>query len=217
METAQQPSSGRKRMSRAEREQQILRTAEEVFATRGYQAASMDDIAQRVGLSKPMLYEYFGSKDGLLLACLERAKRELLECTSAAAAGASDPEQLLHDGLLAFFRFGEEHARSWALLRNESAVPGTGLDTELEAVRRQQVDFTANMLRSSLPATEESRLEAFAEAIIGACERMALWRESRPEVTPEKVTEHLMALIWPSLSGELGQKSESTSNSHDQA
>ena len=68
------PATGgrRKRMPRAEREQQILEVAEEVFAGDGYQATSMDDIAQRVGLSKPMLYEYFGSKEGLLLACLEK-------------------------------------------------------------------------------------------------------------------------------------------------
>ncbi|SFD72201.1 transcriptional regulator, TetR family [Actinopolyspora alba] len=208
MEIAQRAGSGRKRMSRAEREQQILGIAEEVFAERGYQAAAMDDIARRVGLSKPMLYEYFGSKEGLLLACLERAKRELLECTSAAAASAESPEQLLHDGLLAFFRFGEDHKQSWALLRNESAVPGMELDTELEGIRRQQVSFTSDMLRMSLPETDEYRMEAFAEAIIGACERMALWRENHPEVTPEMAAEHLMALIGPSLSGEARSFSE---------
>lgn len=186
-------------MSRAERERQIVRIAEEVFATRGYQAASMDDIAARVGLSKPMLYEYFGSKEGLLLACLERAKRELLESTAAAATNASDPVQLLNDCLLAFFRFSDDHKQAWALLRNESAVPGVEVDSELESIRSQQVDFTSDMLRLSLPSLDENRLEAFAEAIIGACERMALWREQRPEVTPEIATEHLMALISPSL------------------
>ncbi|SDP69586.1 transcriptional regulator, TetR family [Actinopolyspora xinjiangensis] len=214
METAQQANPGRKRMSRAEREQQILGIAEEVFAERGYQGTAMDDIAQRVGLSKPMLYEYFGSKEGLLLACLERAKRELLECTSTAAANAETPEQLLHDALLAFFRFGEDHKQAWALLRNESAVPGVELDTELEGIRGQQVGFTTDMLRMSLPEADEYRLEAFAEAIIGACERMALWRENHPEITPETVTDHLMALIGPSLSGEA--RASQARHSHDQ-
>ncbi|PRW63204.1 TetR/AcrR family transcriptional regulator [Actinopolyspora mortivallis] len=203
-------------MSRAEREQQILGVAEEVFAARGYQATSMDDIARRVGLSKPMLYEYFGSKEGLLLACLERVRRELLECTSAAAANAVGPEQQLHDGLLAFFRFGEEHKQSWALLRTESAVVRAGLDTELEGFRTQQAEFTEQMLRVTLPNTDPARLEAFAEAIIGACERMALWRENRPEITPERVTEHLMALIWPSLSAEVAAAERVHTTSHDQ-
>ncbi len=185
----------RKRLPRVERERQILEVAEEVFATRGYQAASMDDIAHRVGLSKPMLYEYFGSKEGLLLACLERARHGLLEATTAAAESAEGTEQLLHDGLLAFFRFSDEHRQAWALLRNEDAVPGVAVSTGIEAIRKQQTEFTAEMLRLSLPETGEERLEAFAEAIIGACERLAIWRESRPEITPEKATEHLMALI----------------------
>lgn len=181
----------------------MLGVAEHVFATDGYQASSMDEIARRVGLSKPMLYEYFGSKEGLLLACLERAKRELLDATVAAAADATGPEQLVHDCLLAFFAFGDEHSLTWKLLRNESALPAASVDTGLEAIRKQQTQFTAGLLESARPDLGADRLEAFAEAIIGACERLALWREQQPEITPEKATEHLMALITPSLTQNL--------------
>ncbi len=196
---AETTNGTRKRHTRAEREQQILSVAEEVFAAEGYQASSMDDIAHRVGLSKPMLYEYFGSKEGLLIACLHRAKRELLEATTRAAEGAQHPEQLLHDCLLAFFRFGEDHAQAWALLRNESAVADTSVTTELEAIRAQQTDFTARLLQATRPDLSELRAEAYAESIIGACERLALWREHRPEVTPETAAQHLMDLLHPSL------------------
>lgn len=192
-------SGPRKRHSRAERERQILAVAEEIFAAQGYQTAAMDEIASRVGLSKPMLYEYFGSKEGLLIACLHRAKRELLDATTRAAETAHDAESLLHDCLLAFFRFGEDHAQSWALLRNESAVPSASVSSELEAIRAQQTEFTAQLLRAARPELEELQAEAFAESIIGACERLALWRERRPEVTPEDATAHLMRLIHPSL------------------
>ncbi|GAB3277160.1 TetR/AcrR family transcriptional regulator [Parasphingorhabdus pacifica] len=189
----------RKRVSRAQREREIVAVAEEVFATEGYQTASMDHIAQRVGLSKPMLYEYFGSKEGLLIACVERAKRELLECTSAAAANAGNPEQLMYDCLLAFFKFGDDHQQAWELLRNETALPNSTVHSELEAIRMQQTEFTAELLRVARPELDSVRLEAFAEAIIGACERLALWRERRPEITPEMATEHLMAMLTPSL------------------
>lgn len=193
-------SGRRKRLPRAEREQQILAVAEQVFATNSYQATSMDDIAHRVGLSKPMLYEYFGSKEGLLLACVERARRELLEATTEAAAGAAgDAAQLLHDCLLAFFRFSDDHAQSWALLRNEAAIPVATVNTELEATREQQTELTVRLLEASRPELDRVRLEAFAESIIGACERLALWREKRPEITAEHATQHLMALISPSL------------------
>lgn len=199
METEQAPAAPRKRLPRVERERQILEVAETVFATRGYQATSMDDIAQRVGLSKPMLYDYFGSKDGLLLACLERAQRELLAATTAAVQEADGPDRILHAGLLAFFRFSDEHRQAWALLRNEAAAPGDEISSGLEAIRRQQTEFTGEMLRVSLPDLDEQQLEAFAEAIIGACERLAIWRENRPEITPEKATEHLMTLVSPKL------------------
>ena len=82
MSAATPPAPRRKRMSRAAREQQMLDVAEEVFGERGYQATSMDEIAERCGVSKPMLYEYFGSKDGLLVACVSRSKAELLDVTA---------------------------------------------------------------------------------------------------------------------------------------
>ncbi|WP_343231366.1 TetR/AcrR family transcriptional regulator [Saccharopolyspora ipomoeae] len=190
---------GRKRMSRAEREAQILEVAERVFASDGYQASSMDDIAGQVGLSKPMLYEYFGSKEGLLLACLRRSKRELLEATSQAAANATSSEQLLYDCMLAFFRFGDEHQQAWALLRNEFSIPNASVNSELEAIRIQQRDFTANLLRQVRSDLDDEQAEAYAESIIGASERLALWREHRPEVTAEKATEHMITLFTPGL------------------
>ncbi|MBK0870461.1 MAG: TetR/AcrR family transcriptional regulator [Saccharopolyspora sp.] len=189
----------RKRLPRAEREQQILAVAEEVFAGSGYQASSMDDIAQRVGLSKPMLYEYFGSKEGLLIACVERARRELLDATTVAAANAADNETLLHDCLLAFFRFSDDHAQAWALLRSEAAIPSASVDSAVEETRAQQTGLTARLLEASRPDLDPERLEAFAESIIGACERLALWRERSTEITAERATQHLMALISPSL------------------
>lgn len=197
---ADEPAGRRKRYTRGEREQQIMSVAEEVFAAEGYQAVSMDDIAQRVGLSKPMLYEYFGSKDGLLLACIERAKRGLLDATTAAAtAHTGEHEQLLYDCLLAFFRFTDEHRQAWALLRHEQTMPTEPVNTGLESIREQQTRFTAGLLETTRPDLDPVRLEAFAEAIIGACERMALWRENRPEITPQDATEHLMALVGRNL------------------
>lgn len=187
----------RKRLPRAERERQILGVAERMFAEQGYQAASMDDIAHHVGVSKPMLYAYFGSKEGLLLACLERAKRDLLDSTTVAVDNATTPERKLYLGLLAFFQFSDEHAQAWALLRNEAALES--VDSGLEAIREQQVGFTAEMMRQVGLSGDPVRLEAFAESIIGACERLALWRERRPEITPEIAATHLMALISPGL------------------
>jgi AcrR family transcriptional regulator len=103
----------RRRVGRAERERQILDAAVAVFGERGYQNASMDQVAERVGVTKPVLYTHFGSKEGLLLACIARARAELLDVTSAAATSASTPEEMLRRGTLAFFDYLESQAPAW--------------------------------------------------------------------------------------------------------
>ena len=96
----------RVRMPRAQREEQILRIAEEVFAERGFQATTMEDIAERVGVTKPLIYEYFGSKEGLLSACITSARSQLRVATEAAwqEVGPDAPlEVIFRAGVGAFF------------------------------------------------------------------------------------------------------------------
>ncbi len=191
----------RRRVPRAEREEQMLAVAEQVFAERGYQAASMDEIAERVGVSKPMLYEYFGSKDGLLLACVSRARTELLEATRRATSGAATPEEMLGRGLLAFFRFIDAHSRAWLVLLHEALITVGPAAEEIEAIRRQQTDLIATLLAPHFPTATARELDAYAQIIVGACERLAVWRERHPDVTPEEAARHLMDLTWLGLAG----------------
>ncbi|GLZ31872.1 TetR family transcriptional regulator [Lentzea sp. NBRC 105346] len=179
-------------MPKAQRMEQMLTVAEEVFAERGYLAASMDEIAERVGVSKPMLYEYFGSKEGLLIACVHKARIELRAKTEQAIANASTPEEFLRLGLLAFFEFIAEHTKSWAMLRQETAIA----HEEVEAVRRQQTDLIASVLTGFAPGIDALEAEAFAEIVVGACERLALWCERRPSVGPALATDYIMDVVW---------------------
>jgi AcrR family transcriptional regulator len=188
----------RPRMSRADRERQMLDVAEEVFAERGYGAVSMEEIAERVGLSKPMLYEYFGSKEGLLLAVIRRARGELREATERAVGAAGTPEEMLRRGYVAYFRFNEAHRRAWLVLLQESMLL-RGAAEEIEAIRRQQSEMMVGLLARHLPDRPRHALEAYAESMIGACERMALWRARTAEITPEEAATHLMDLTWTGL------------------
>jgi AcrR family transcriptional regulator len=183
-------------VSRAERERQILDAAVAVFGERGYQAASMDVVAERVGVTKPVLYAHFGSKDGLLLACIARARAELLEVTTTAAASAHGPEEMLRRGTLAFFEYLDRREPAWTLLYSESTVAGEAL----EGIRAQQTDFIAALLAAQAPDADPQRLAGWAQVIVGACERLALWRGSERTVTSEQATEYLMDLVWTGLS-----------------
>lgn len=190
-------------MPKAQRKAQMLDVAEVVFAERGYLAASMDEIAERVGVSKPMLYEYFGSKEGLLIGCIHRARTELLDRTQRAIAGADGPEEVLRHGLLAFFEFIAEHKQSWALLRQEAAVTVPSAVDEVEGIRRQQTDLIAAVITALIPGIDPVEAEAFAEIVVGSTERLALWCERRPEVGPERATAYVMDVVWRGVASRL--------------
>ena len=201
-----EPRTPRRRVSRAERERQILDAAVAVFGERGYQAASMDVVAERVGVTKPVLYAHFGSKDGLLLACIARARSELLEVTTTAAASADRPEEMLRRGTLAFFEYLEQREPAWAFLYSESTVAGDAL----EGIRAQQTDFIAALLAAQAPDADTQRLTGWAQVIVGACERLALWRGSARTVTSEQATEYLMDLVWTGLAAVGGAAAQSS-------
>ncbi len=182
------------RLPRAERERQILDAALAVFAERGFQSASMDAVAERVGVTKPVVYTHFGSKEGLLLALLAQARAELLDVTTAAAASADNPQDALRHGTLAFFTYVERRP-AWSLLCAESSVAGEAL----EGIRAQQTDFIAALLVAQSSNAPTQQLTAWAHVIVGACERLAIWRANDPTVTAEQATDYLMDLVWTGL------------------
>ena len=186
-------------MARADRERQMLQVAEEVFAERGYQAASMDEIAERVGVSKPMLYAYFGSKEGLLLACIRRSRAELREVTIAAIAQGGGPREVLRRGLVAHFRFIDAHTRAWAILRAEAALAGPAA-AEVEEVRNQQATLIAESTAALAPGADPLLVEAYAQLLVGATERISLWRGRHPEIGPEAAADLVLAVIWDGVS-----------------
>src|SRR4051812_25102080 len=101
-------------MSRADREAQLLEVAEQTFAERGFKGVSMDEIAERARISKPVLYDHFGSKDGLLAAVVVRIRTEMRSAIEGSIAGLDQhPDESLWVGLVAYFRFITDHLPSW--------------------------------------------------------------------------------------------------------
>src|SRR5204863_9143433 len=121
------PQRGRRKLPRAVREGQILDVAGRVFAARGFHEASMDEIAEGAGISKPMIYSYFGSKEGLYFAYIELAGQRLLARMAEAARGVDDSqgfdaERRLLASSLAFFAHVDERREEWAVLFGEFAT-----------------------------------------------------------------------------------------------
>jgi AcrR family transcriptional regulator len=184
-----------RRGGRETRERQILDAAVEVFDERGYQDTSLEAIAERIGVTRPVLHTHFASKDVLFAACLSRARTELLEVTSAAAALADSPEGMLRLSTHAFFDHVERNEATWRLLGSEPARATAAM----EGVRAQQTAFVASLLAERAPRVDPYRLAGWAQVITGACERLAVWRSQVGTVTAAQATDCLMDMVWSGL------------------
>ena len=116
---------GTKGVPRAEREGQIVAVAVDEFAEHGYAGASMAVIAGRAGISKPLIYQYFGSKDGLYLTCLHHVAGALLERLEVAQQQEDDSVASRVHTLQAVFEALEPQRSAWQLLY-DTTMPTTG-------------------------------------------------------------------------------------------
>jgi AcrR family transcriptional regulator len=193
----------KRRRDRAAREREILDAAERIFGDRGYQGTSMDDIAAEVGVSKPLIYQYYGSKDGLFLACLSRLRAQLLDAVSDAVLAAADAEQAMYAGFVAWFEFLDEHPRAWSVIVDEGMLAAGPAARAADEVRADFVELIATMVRLNLPPnreTDEEEIQILAQSISGATERLAIWRtrnDNKPG--PAKLAETLQTLFWEGL------------------
>ena len=180
----------------------MLAVAEQVFSARGIQAATMDEIAELVGVTKPLIYDYFGSKDGLLAATIERARGQLLAALIDAwvAQPQASARERVGGVVHAFFWFIDEHEQAFTLLRTEGALIGEA-SASVERIRQQTATAFAVGLRT-LPAfagLEPRRLTVMAEILIGGCERLAVWRTTHPGTSADEATDLVVTTIWDGL------------------
>src|SRR3954453_14927355 len=169
----------------------MLDAAVRVFARRGFHAASMDEIAEVAGISKPMVYAYLGTKDELFLACLQREATRLMETVAAGVRPTARPDEQLWNGLRSFFAVVGAHRDGWRVLyrqaRSEPQFAG-----ELTGMRSRIVEVVAGLLEGACAASDAaapaspSDLLAMAYAYVGAAESLADWLVDHEEEAPDK-------------------------------
>jgi len=177
------------------REERILEVAGNVFAASGYRDASMDEIAEQSGFSKPLLYSYFDSKEGLYGAYFDRVGRELQEDMRNAASPDISTAERLRAAIDAFFAFVERRRHGWEILYSEAAARGGPLAEEVTELRNQIVDEVRPFLEVHEVDPDESSpslaLDALAHAVVGAGESLANWWLRHPEVERDVVADWL--------------------------
>ena len=182
------------RVPRAVRERQLVELGEELFAERGFAKASMEELARRAGVTKPVIYELFGSKEGLFEACLEGLALRLAESIAEAARAASDPEGRLRAGGLAFLRFAAENRVAYELL-----YEGRFSDAAVRVRRRQAALILELMREIAADDVDPRELEVAANAVNSAYEGVAHWMWDHPEMDVEELADWTVELLLPGL------------------
>jgi AcrR family transcriptional regulator len=188
------------RLPAAERRRRIEDAATELFAQRGYAATTVEDIVRAAGVTKPMLYRHFESKQELCIALLERHRDELV----AAPLSRFDPEAPdPHAHLTAMAEAWLEHARSHPAATRLLFVPITG-DPEVERVQRElhgrQRATQAALLREFAPGLKDAEAEPMGELTRSGLAAMALWWIEHPEV-PSDIPVRLIVRMAEGLLG----------------
>jgi AcrR family transcriptional regulator len=193
------------RMPRQARRRQLLGAAQEVFAAQGYHAAAMDDIAERAGVSKPVLYQHFPSKLELYLALVDQHAESLVARVREALASTTDNRLRVAASVGAYFDFvdgeGTDGEGGFRLvfesdLRNDAAVR-----ERVERMTQECVDAIAETIAHDTGyRAEEAQLLSIG--LSGLMEVGARWWLSSPNRIPkDRAVELLMGLAWRGISG----------------
>jgi AcrR family transcriptional regulator len=194
-------------MPRDARERLILGVAGRVFARSGYHAAPMDEIADMAGVSKPMLYAYFGSKEGLYIAYVNRTGRELIDRLIGASGSGDMPVIRLRKRVGVFLAFVEEYRDGWTVLFSE-VTSSRPLEDEVAELRRQIAEAVRRWVEAASPSDGRAlglASDGIAHAIVGAGESLANWWLEHPDVPRDQVTDWYVGIVQAALPAALGR------------
>ncbi|SDC98943.1 TetR/AcrR family transcriptional regulator [Actinokineospora iranica] len=201
-ETVQSNGVGRgARLPRTARRAQLLAAAQDVFAANGYHAAGMDEIAERAGVSKPVLYQHFPGKLELYMALLEKHVDELTRRVSEAMESTTDNKVRVHNAVAAYFDFVDGESQAFRLVF-ESDLRGEPLVQDaVERATNASVDaITATITADA--GLDESRARLLAVGLVGVSQVAArAWLADNRTLPKEEAIGLISNLAWRGIGG----------------
>jgi AcrR family transcriptional regulator len=193
-------AGGTKRLPRAVREQQMLDAAVQMFSVNGYYETSMDAIAAQAEISKPMLYLYYGSKEELFGACLDRELGRFVDTVRADIDFSQPARELLRNAVVAFLSYIDANRASWMVLYTQATSSQAFAHTVREG-RERIIDLVGGLLQSGTrnPAPDND-FDMTAVALVGAGEAVAT-RVSTGDADVHEAAELMINLFWRGLKG----------------
>jgi len=178
----------------------MLDAAVQMFSVNGYHETSMDAIAAEAEISKPMLYLYYGSKEELFGACLNREMSRFIDAVRADIDLNQSPKELLRNAIGAFMRYIDENRASWIVMYTQATSSQAFAQTVREG-REQIIELVGGLVRAGTrDPRPDAEIETMAVALVGAGEAVAN-RLSHGDTNVDEAAALMIELFWRGLRG----------------
>jgi AcrR family transcriptional regulator len=186
------------RLSAAARRTQLIEVGRAVFAQRGYDGASVEEIAERAGISKPIVYEHFGGKEGLYAVIVDREMDYVVTRISDSIAAGS-PRERVERAAIAFLTYVKDHPEGFAVLSRDT--PGTGARGGMSSLLNDVAERVGKVFTAALKQAgyDPKMAPVYAHALIGMVAFVGQWWTETRKPPVEQVASHLAALAWMGL------------------
>lgn len=192
----------RKRLSSEQRREVLLAAAAQVFAVHGYHGASIEEIAQRAEITKPVIYHHFASKQELHAAVFEHYATQLLDAAGSYGQSGSLRERF-HDLVRGMFSFAHENPHVWQLLLGDSNDPETArLQQQLRAAGTRHAAqrlLAESSFRPTTPLGRRQAAEVVAHLTRSAVDGLVSWSLERPRTPRAALIDAAADLLWTGL------------------
>ncbi|MGW7449520.1 TetR/AcrR family transcriptional regulator [Kitasatospora sp. NPDC054795] len=189
------------RLPRSARREQLLGAAQEVFVAQGYHAAAMDDIADRAGVSKPVLYQHFPGKLELYLALLDKHCDALVESTREALSATTDNKQRVANTMEAYFNYVSSESGAFRLVFESDLTNEPAVRERVERASEASATLVSKVIQedTDLPEAESKLLAA---GVCGLAQITArYWLSQGLEIPRDEAVRLVASLSWRGLKG----------------
>src|SRR5687768_15519421 len=188
----------RVRLSASERRAQLVEVGRTVFAKRGFEATSVEEIADRAKVSKPIVYEHFGGKEGLYAVIVDREMEYVVRRINEAITHGT-PRERLEQAALAFLTYVRDQPDGFAILAQDAPLssPNTGMASLLNDVAERVGDVFASSFKAA--GYDPKTAPIYAHALVGMVTFVGRWWTETRKPSIEEIANHLSALAWMGL------------------
>jgi AcrR family transcriptional regulator len=186
------------RLTASARRTQLIETARGVFAKRGYEATSMEEIAAKAKVSKPIVYEHFGGKEGLYAVLVDR-EMDYVVSRIAEAIGTGTPRERVERAAMAFLSYVRDQPDGFVVLSRDApvALARGGMSSLLNDVAERVADVFTSTFRKA--GYDPKTAPIYAHALVGMVTFVGQWWTETRKPPVEDVASHIAALAWMGL------------------